>query len=165
MIQLPFINDPLERECTEYATNYITRYINLNRQPLQQLMYYRNDYRDTLVIQPPYKNDAGDIQYNDLSILSKSKKIDFRYEFSSLNPTNSTLKGKALIHAFEAHNVPEQILILVLLGDGYHNMVEYTLRSLIKPNRLPVMLITSMEEYRKHIDMIFTRNIKEMARR
>lgn len=154
MIAIPSIKNSLERECTEYVTNYIHRYTNLYLKPINELNYYREKHDNIIIIQPPYKNNAGNVQYNDLSILSKTLGIDIRYEVSSLEP-NGTLKGKGLIHSLEAHNIPEKLLVLVLIGNGYDDIVKYTIRPLIQTNKLRVTIIRSVEEYKNHIDYIF----------
>jgi len=153
MIPIPAIKNLLERECTEYVTNYIHKFTNLYLKPINELNYYRENHNDIIIVQPPYKNNAGNVQYNDFSILSKSNGIDIRYEVSSLDP-NSTLKGKALLHALESH-IPEKLLVLVLLGRGYDEICEYTLRPLIMRDRLRITVIRTMEQYKSHIDFIF----------
>jgi len=155
MIQIPSIKNTLERECTEYVTNYIQKFTNLYLKTINELDYYRRK-DNILIIQPPYRNNAGNVQYNDLSIICKSYGIDNRYEFSSLEP-NSTLKGKGLIHSLEANNIPEQLLVLVLIGNGYDEIVQYTIKPLIKTNKLRVTVIRTVEEYKNHIDTIFRR--------
>lgn len=147
------IKNPMERECTEYAHQYIRYPRNLYYKPYKELLHIREKYDEFLIIQPPYINNAGRTQWNDLSIMSKRFDIDLRFEFCSLN-VRGGIDGKILKHAFEAHNIPERDLILVCVGKGYEETIEYTLRPKIRELKLNVSVIDSIEKYKRYIDTI-----------
>ena len=151
---LQFIKNDIERECTEYVYQYIRYHRNLYNLPYEELLRVREKYEEFFIIQPPYINNAGRTQWNDLSVMSKKNNIDKRFEFCSLN-VRGGIDGKVLRHAFEAHNIPERELVLVCIGEGYEEVVEYTLRPQIKQLKLRVSPIVSIAEYKRYIDTLF----------
>jgi len=149
-------NQNPEQVCLYYAiyANKFEVVANMTKQPVDELQRYRELFNSFVVNQSPYIDNAGNVRYSDISIYSKQHNVDIRYEIGSLNP-KSEISSRVLRYIQESKNIPEKLLVLVLLGNGYDDIVEYYAKPLIRKEKLNITIIRSMDNYKKHINNIF----------
>ena len=119
----------------------------------EQIYNVREYYDRCLIIQPPYQNSANRKECNDFSYFDKAAGLDFRLEIKSLDPRNSVLGDSIIRIVKESKLMPEKLLILLLIGDGFdeinRNMI--VLRETIEQERLHVTVMRSFEQLESYL--------------
>jgi hypothetical protein len=120
--------------------------INMSREPVEQLYNLRRDYNSFIALQPPYRTNFGVTQWSDFSIYKRNE-CDIRVEISSLRDL-SDISCRVYRLLRESKNMPEKLLVLVLLDKGYNNpYVLNGIYNMIKSDQLPVKVIKSINDY------------------
>jgi len=133
----------------------------MSNERTEQIYNVREYYNKCLIIQPPYQNTANRKECSDFSYFDKTVGLDFRLEIKSLDPRNSVLGDTVIRIAKESKLMPEKLLILLLIGDGYdeinRNMI--VLRETIEQERLHVTIMRSFDQLESYFKSRY-RNLK-----
>lgn len=150
---LPYIHNEHERECIEYAHTKIPIWTNLYRKPIEELAETYRLNEEIIILQPPYIDKSRMPKFNDWAIKIKGTK--FRYEIKTLKPSRSSLSDSTLKHVLHSKYMLEDILVLILIGSVYDNVIKYELSDeIFKKSLSTIKIIRTIDEYKKHIDFI-----------
>lgn len=149
--------DPIEKKCLNHIVdNYNIKYTE-GGQNVDSLAIRKTTLKywnmDVVILQPPFTNYSGNRKYSDFTIHCPSRKIDNRYEVSSLTVT-SELEARFTTLIKHSKELPENHLYLILIGVGYDNIVKHELLPMIKSNNLPVTIFRTIHEFKKHIKTV-----------
>jgi len=123
----------------------------LYKQPFQRLLNLRRDKDSYIVFQSPYFCSDGTQKWTDFSVCDKSINLDIRIEVKNLN-TKGSIKNDAYEHLMGSTNIPEKLLVIVLIGCGYDDHVCIDLHRVIEMGRLNATIILGVDNFNNYID-------------
>lgn len=147
-------NDIHERRVFEIMSKHVKHSKWMFKNPYETLLTYRSLNKPYVFVQPPYRTKLNFDSWSDLALFDPNKGIDIRIEVMSLHP-KSVLAERTYKPVRESKNMPEELLILILLGNGFDEYATYGIRDMIRSERLPVTIMRSIEEFEFYLKRMY----------
>jgi len=140
-----------EKQVCEVLTKYCNRIEYMGKSnTLHTYTLFRSFQKNTIFLQPPYKNIVNNERYSDIAFYMPNKGIDCRIEVKSLE-TTSEMKNFVYPLVRDVKHIPEKELILTLFGKGYDNEIMVRLKQDIESEKLPITIIRSIKQFEKYM--------------